>query len=51
MSKSLHSPTPWHHFEHCEGHSINDANGHHVAYADWDSEGFDTANVSIGAEL
>ena len=45
MSKPLHSPTPWHHFDHCEGHSINDANGHHVAYTDWDSEGFDTENA------
>lgn len=45
MSKSMHSPLPWHHFEHCEGHSINDANGHHVAYTDWDCLAFDTEDA------
>lgn len=45
MSRPLHSPIPWHQFEHCEGHSINDAKGRHVAYTDWDSEGFDTQDA------
>jgi hypothetical protein len=45
MSTSLHSPLPWHHFEHCEGHSINDADGHHVAYTDWYSDAFDTVDA------
>lgn len=30
-----HSPTPWHQFENCEGHSIVDADNGHVAYCDW----------------
>lgn len=42
MSTSRHSPLPWHHFDHLEGHSINDANGHHVAYTDWYCDAFDT---------
>lgn len=33
-----HSPTPWHHFESCEGHSIVDDDNGHVAYCDWDIE-------------
>ena len=45
MNKPVNSPLPWHQFEHCEGHSINDVNGHHVAYTDWDSEGFDTEDA------
>lgn len=40
-----HSPLPWHHFDHCEGHSINDARGHHVAYTDWDCDAFATEDA------